>query len=64
MEAQTALVRTDGAVKLHAVTEVHLHLALVIHPGHPERDNTFGLYDTFNNLGFLKFRMLIIHILN
>ena len=64
METQTALVGTDGAVKLHTVTEVHLHLAFVIYPGHTESDDALGLYDALDNLGFLKFGMLIIHILD
>ena len=38
MQAQTALVRTDSAVELHAERVVHLHLPLVIHPRHAEED--------------------------
>ena len=64
VEAQTALVRADGAVELYAVAEVHLHLAFVVNPGHPERDDTLWFDDTLYDLGFLKLRMLIIDILD
>ena len=64
MEAQTALVRSYGAVELYAVTEVHLYLALVIDPGHTECDDALGFHDTFYNLCLLKLRMLIVHILD
>ena len=38
MQAQAALIRADGAGKLHAERVVDLHLALVIHPRHAEKD--------------------------
>ena len=42
MEAETALIRTDGAVELNPVTGVHPNLAFVIHPGHSEHDSPLG----------------------
>ncbi len=62
MEAQSALIGADGAVELHTVTQVHLHLTLVIHPRHAERDDPLRLHDTLDNLGLLKLGMLVIHI--
>lgn len=39
METEAALVRTDGAVHLHAEAPVDLHLAAVVHPGNAEDDD-------------------------
>ena len=39
MEAQTALVWTNGRVELHTVATVDLHLAFVVNPGHAELQN-------------------------
>ena len=64
METQTALVRADGAIKLNTVTNVDLHFALVVDPGHTESDDSFWLYDALNNLGLLELRMLVVHIFN
>ena len=36
VEAQAALVGADGGVELDAVAAVHLHLALIVDPGHAE----------------------------
>ena len=38
MEAQTALVRADGAVHLDTETAIDLDLALIIDPGNPENN--------------------------
>ena len=64
METQSALVGAYGTVELHAITDVHMHLALVIHPGHTEGDDTLGFHNAFNQFGLLKPGMLVIHILN
>ena len=64
MEAQTALVRANGAVELHAVADVHLYFALVVYPGHTEHDDTLGLDDALDNLGLFKFWMLVVHVLD
>jgi hypothetical protein len=58
MQAQTALVRANRGVKLYAETPVDLHLAAVIHPGNPELDGAFGLYDAVNDAGLDKLGML------
>ena len=42
MEAQTALVGSDGAVELDAVAVVHLNLTLVVHPRNPEQNGALG----------------------
>ena len=51
MEAQAAFVRTDGAVHLNAKTSVDVHLALVVHPGHPEHDHPFGFHNALDGIG-------------
>ena len=63
METQTALVRTDGAVELYTVTEVHLYLALIIHPWHTESDDALRLHDAFDNACALELRVLVVDIL-
>src|SRR5260370_511233 len=52
MEAQSALVGADGAVHLDAEAAIDLHFTRVIEPGHAEHKDSFGLRDTFQNLGF------------
>ena len=58
MEPQAALVGADGAVELHAVAAVDLHLALVVHPGHTEGDDPLGLHQPLDQAGFLVFGVL------
>ena len=36
MEPQTALIRSDRAVELHAVALVYVHRAAVVYPRHAE----------------------------
>ena len=47
VETESALVRTDGGVELHAVADVDLHFAFVIDPGHAESDDAFGFNQAF-----------------
>ena len=49
MEAEAALVRSDGAVEFHAVSAVHLDLPLVVDPRHAEQDGSFRFNDPFQN---------------
>ena len=63
VETQSALIGTDGAVELHAVTRVDLYVAVVVNPRHPEYDDALGLHQALNNLSFLKLRMLVVDIL-
>ena len=62
MEAQSALVRSDGAVELHTVAGVYMHLSAVVHPWHSEHDYALGLYKPLNELGLFKFRVLVIYV--
>ena len=48
VETQTALVGTDGRVKLHAVAAVDLHLAGVIDPRHAEHHHALRLDQTLD----------------
>ena len=41
METKAALIRTDGAVELYAVSVVNLYLTLVVYPGHAEHNDPF-----------------------
>ena len=62
MEAEAALIGTDGAVELDAVAEVRLDLAPVVHPGYPEREDAVGLDHPFDDLRLLEFGMLVVHL--
>ena len=52
MEAQTALVRTDGTVELHAVAAVDAHFAAVVDPRHAEFDNPLRFHQQINHALF------------
>ena len=62
MEAQAALIGTDGAVELNAIAEVDLYLALVVHPGHTEGDDAFGLDEALNDFGLLELGVLVVNV--
>ena len=64
MKTQTAFVRTDGAIELHAVTEVGLHFALIINPCHAEGEDTIRLDHALHDLRSLKLGVLVIHLFN
>ena len=64
MEAQSALIRTDGRVELYAVADVHLNLTLVVDPGYAECGDALGLHQALDDFRFLKLRMLVIYILD
>ena len=64
METETTLVGAEGGVELDAVAEVGANLTLVVHPGHTEGEDTIGLNDALDDLGFLKLRMFVVRFLN
>ena len=64
METETALVGTDRAVELNAITQIGLHLAGIIHPSHAEGEDTVGLYHALDDLSLLELRMLVVHFLD
>ena len=64
MKAQTALIRTDGAVELHTIADVDVYFAFIVNPRHAECQHSLGLYYALDNLCLLKFWMLVVHILN
>ena len=59
MEAEPALVGTDGAVHLDAEAAVDLNLALVVHPGHTEHDHALGFADALEDHVLLIFGILL-----
>ena len=61
MEPQAALVGANGRVELHAEAAVHLHLAVVVHPGHTEHDLALGLGDALQNTGSLILGVCLDH---
>ena len=64
METQSALIRTNGAVELHTVARIDVHLALIVGPRHAEHDHALWLNEALDDLGLLKLRMLIVDIMN
>ena len=58
MEADAALERADGVVELDAEAAVHLHISLVVHPGHAEDHGSFRFDNPFVNVGLYEFRVL------
>ena len=62
MEAEAALIGTDGAVELDAVAEVRLDLALVVHPGDPEREDAVRLDHPLDDLRLLELGVLVVHL--
>ena len=61
MEPQTALVGADGAVELHPVAPVHLHLALIVHPGDAEKNDPLRLHEPLQQTGLFVLGMLVKH---
>ena len=64
METDAAFIRADGIVELHAVSQVGLHLAAVVGPGHAECEYAVGFYHPFDDTGLLEFGMLVVDILH
>ena len=49
MEPQAALIGADGGVEFHPIAPVDLHLSAVVHPGYPELNGTFRLYQPLDD---------------
>ena len=64
MEAESAFIGADGAVELHAVTDVYLHITIVVEPRHAEHHDALGFNHAFNNFCFLEFGVFVVNILN
>ena len=61
METQTALVRSDSAVKLYTVALIHLYISLVIHPRNLEGNNSFRLCKTLQNTSLAIFLFVCVN---
>ena len=61
MEPQTALVGADGRVELHPVAPVHLDLATVVHPRHPEHHDALRLHQPLDDTVLLQLRAALHH---
>ena len=57
MQPQTALVRTDGRVKLHSPGAVDLGFAMVVLPGNTELDGSLRLDHPLQQTGSFIFRV-------
>src|SRR5215469_11207353 len=49
MEAQAALVGTDGTVHLDAEAAIDLYIAMVVEPRHAEHEDALGFRDALEN---------------
>ena len=58
MEPQTAFVGTDCGVELDTESTVDLNLALIVHPGNPELNETLRLHNAIDDAGFDQLRFL------
>ncbi len=52
MESDTALIRSDRAVELHAESSVHVNIAGVVYPRYSENDLSLRLYYSAENACF------------
>ena len=64
MEPNTTFVGPYGTVELYTVTDVHMYFPVVIYPGNTKGKNTIGLNNAFYDARFVKFRMLVVYILD
>ena len=62
MEANAAFVRANGVVELHTITEVHMHFAAVVYPGHSEGEDAVGLNQTLYDFCPFKFGVFVVDI--
>ena len=61
VEAQTALVRPDGAAHLHPEPSVDLHAAGIVDPRHAEDDHALGLYQASEDAGVAELGIAIVN---
>src|SRR5699024_4750794 len=59
METKSALVRSDGAVKLYAITTVYLNFTVIVNPWDTEHNNAFWFDDTFQKRCVLVFWFIV-----
>ena len=57
VEAHAALIGAQGAVVLHAVAAVDLHMACVVNPGNAEHHDALGLHHALEKPCFFVFGM-------
>ena len=63
MEAETALVRTDGRVELNSVAAVYLYLAGIVNPGDTEAYETLRVCHAAEDIVFDKLGALLDNLL-
>ena len=64
MVAQSPLVGANGVVVLNSVAHIGLYVSFVIDPCHAKFHQPVGDAQPFDEIGFLKFRVLVILIFN
>ena len=61
VEADTAFVRANGVVELHAIADVVLYFAFVVDPGYAEGNDTVGFNHAFDDFVALELGVLVVH---
>jgi hypothetical protein len=56
VESEAALVRSNRAVHLHAISAIHLHASRIVLPDDPEHHHPFGFDETLDNPRLAIFR--------
>ena len=64
METNTAFIWADSVVVLHTIAHVGLYVTFIVYPSNTELVNAIGDAKTFNQIGFVKLRMLVILFFN
>ena len=61
MQPEPALDGTQRAVELNAVAAVHLHAAMIVHPGHTEDDCPLRLHQPLHQPRLFILGMTLDH---
>ena len=64
MKTNPPLVGANGPVELYTVTNIHMHLTIVIGPRYSKRENPIGLHNTLHDSRLLEFWMPVVHLFN
>ncbi len=64
METDSAFVRADGVVELHAVADVVLNFAVVVEPCHTEGDDAVGFDHALDDAVSFKLGVTVVDVFN
>ncbi len=64
MKTNSTFVWAKCSIELHAISDIDVNFTLIVNPRHSECENPVGFDNPFDDCGFFKFGMLVIHILD